>query len=233
MSALPAEKLEKEVVTSALKGRRPQARSLERRKKIMDAARELITLKSVSSLSLYDIARKAEIPPSSLYHFFPKIELLFQALAEESFAAFDACVSEPLPPQAVHHWSDVGYTLEARMVQYYQQNDMARALILGQHLHSDILAADHKHDDRIGKQIEQIYRQYFQLPPLPEGYNIFAIALQIADKVYAMSHQEYGNITPAMACEGWLAARSYLGIYLPDQLQRAKQAEGLDMAEHF
>ena len=233
MSALPAEKLEKEVVTPILKGRRPQARSLERRKKIMDATRELITSESVSNLSLYDIARKAEIPPSSLYHFFPKIELLLQALAEESFAAFDACVSEPLPPQTIRHWSDIGYALETRMVRYYQQNDMARALILGQHLHSDILAADHQHDDKMGKQIEQIYRQYFQLPSLPEGYNIFAIALQIADKVYAMSHQEYGNITPAMAREGWLAARSYLGIYLPNQLQRTKQSEELDMAEHL
>ncbi|MGI9277409.1 MAG: hypothetical protein ACR2PT_21500 [Endozoicomonas sp.] len=72
----------------------------------------------------------------------------------------------------------------------------------------------------MGRRIEGIYDQFFALPPLPSQYNIFAIALQIADKVYAMSHQEYGNITPAMAQEGWRAAKSYLSLYLPDQLQR-------------
>lgn len=218
MSALPAEKTESEV-PAPTKSRRPQARSVERRLKILNAARELITSDSISSLSLYDIARKAEIPPSSLYHFFPKIEALFRALAEEAFDAFDECVSRPIPSEQIRHWSDIGVILETRMVQYYQDHDMARALILGQHLHSDILAADHQHDEEMGCRIEAIYRQYFELPPLPKEYNIFAIALQIADKVYAMSHQEYGNITPAMAREGWRAARSYLGIYLPDQLQ--------------
>ena len=219
MSARLAETCENNVVTPISKGRRHQARSLERRRKIINAARELITSESISSLSLYDIAHKAEIPPSSLYHFFPKIEILLQAMAEETFNAFDDCVSRPLSGEKIRHWSDIGFILETRMVEYYQQNTMARALILGQHVHSSILVSDHKHDDEMGRQIEAIYRQYFQLPTLPEAYNIFAIALQIADKVYAMSHQEYGNITPTMANEGWKAARSYLAIYLPEQLQ--------------
>ena len=219
MSTLLAEICGNETVPPIAKGRRHQSRSLERRKKIMNAARVLITSESISSLSLYDIAHKAEIPPSSLYHFFPKIEYLLQAMAEEVFTAFDECVSRPVAFDEVQHWSDIGFILETRMVEYYQRNNMARALILGQHAHGSILASDHKHDDEMGRQIETIYRQYFQLPPLPTEYNIFAIALQIADKVYAMSHQEYGNITPAMAKEGWRAAQSYLAIYLPEQLQ--------------
>ena len=213
------------------KSRRHQARSLERRKKIMDVARELITSESISSLSLYDIAHRAEIPPSSVYHFFPKIEYLLEALAEEVFAAFDDSVSKPLLGGKIEHWSDIAFIIETRMVEYYQQNPMARALILGQHVHNNILASDHKHDDEMGKQIEAIFRRYFQLPPLPKEYNIFAIALQIADKVYAMSHQEYGNITPDMAREGWRAAYSYLSIYLPDQLQPSVAQEPIDSSE--
>ena len=206
--------------TGLPKGRRLQARSLERRRKILNVAREMITTNAIPHLSLYDIAHKAEIPPSSLYHFFPKTEALLQALAEEVFDAFDECVARPLADEEINHWSDISRILETRMLEYYQQNEMARALILGQHLHVDILASDHQHDDEMGKRIEQIYRRYFVLPKLPEHYNIFAIALQIADKVYAMSHQEFGNITPTMAMEGWRAARSYLALYLPDYLQR-------------
>lgn len=219
MDALPAKKATSKG-KPAPKGRRLQARSLERRLKILNTAREMVTTSSIPNLSLYDIAHKAEIPPSSLYHFFPKTEVLLQALAEEAFDAFDECVSRPIPHEQIHHWSDIGFILETRMQQYYQQNEMARALILGQHLHIDILAADHQHDDEMGKHIESIYHQYFELPKLPNRYNIFAIALQIADKVYAMSHQEFGNITPTMAMEGWRAARAYLALYLPEQLQR-------------
>ncbi len=228
MSALPAENIETdtETITPITKGRRHQARSLERRRKILAAGKELVTSESIPSLSLYDVARKAEIPPSSLYHFFPKMEYLLQALAEEAFDAFDACVEEPVPAEQITHWSDIGFILESRMQRYYQEHSMARALILGQHLHSDILAADHQHDEQMGRRIEMIYCQFFELPPLPQTYNIFAIALQIADKVYAMSHQQYGNITPTMAQEGWRAARSYLSIYLPEQLQRKNVDNG-------
>ena len=220
MNVLPVESHPTEPIVPISKGRRYQARSLERRLKILSSARELLTSESISNLSLYDIAKKAEIPPSSLYHFFPKMEFLLQALAEEAFQAFDQCVSDPIPVDQIHHWSDISHILEVRMQRYYQDNPMARALILGQHLHSDIMTADHMHDEEMGRRIEAIYNQHFEMPPLPASYSIFAIALQIADKVYAMSHQEYGNITPTMAHEGWRASRAYLNLYLPDQLPR-------------
>ena len=201
-------------------GRKHQARSLERRRRILAAGRELVTSESITSLSLYDVARVADIPPSSVYHFFPKLETLLQALSVEVFEAFDRCIDEPIEPDTIRHWSDIGHTLEQRMQDYYRSNAMARALILGQHLHSDILVADHQHDDEMGRRIQAIYAQFYQLPPLPESYNIFAIALQVADKVYAMSHQEYGNITDTMAREGWRAAKAYLSLYLPAHLPR-------------
>ena len=221
MSAQPAKQLaEAQTAWRTTKNRRHQARSLERRIKILDAAREMLTSESISNLSLYEVARKAEIPPSSLYHFFPKIDFLLQALAEEVFDAFDKCVGDPIPADQVNHWTDIGFILETRMQTYYRENPMARALILGQHLHSDIMAADHQHDAAMGESIAAIYSRFFKMPELPSGYNIFAIALQIADKVYAMSHQEFGNITQEMAREGWLAARAYLSLYIPDNLPR-------------
>ena len=206
-------------------GRRHQARSLERRLKIMSAAKTLLESSPVSSISVYDVARKAEIPPSSVYHFFPKIEYLLQTLTIEVFEAFDQCIEEPVPEEDVHHWSDIAFILETRMQRYYQSNPMARALILGQHLFGDILTADHQHDEYLGRQIQAIYEQFFELPELPETYNIFSIALQASDKVYAMSHQEFGNITDTMALEGWRVSKAYLGLYLPDQLKRKESPD--------
>ena len=200
--------------------RKPQARSLERRRAILDATRELLETTTISDLSLYQVADKAGIPPSSLYHFFPKVDVLLGALVEEIFTEFDAIMNKPLDIDAIHHWTDITRQLQARFVAYYREHKYVRDLILGQHVISTIRHADYMHDDLLGRRIREYHEQLFQLPPLPEAYNIFAVALQVADKVYSISYQEYGNITGEMAREGRRAAQAYLGLYLPEVMPK-------------
>ena len=51
--------------------RKPRARSQVRIDSILDAARTLLAAEGVSSLSIYSVAQRAAIAPSSVYHFFP------------------------------------------------------------------------------------------------------------------------------------------------------------------
>lgn len=48
--------------------RKTQARSLERRNTILTVALELLEESAINELSLYQVAEKAGIPPSSVYH---------------------------------------------------------------------------------------------------------------------------------------------------------------------
>ena len=203
--------------------RKPQARSLERRRAILGATRKLLETNTISEISLYQVAETAGIPPSSVYHFFPKVDALFDALVEEIFTDFDAILDQPLEVENIGHWSDIIRQLQARYIAYYQQHKYARDLILGQHIVSTIRHADYQHDDQLGCRIQHFHEQFYQLPPLSEEYNIFAIALQIADKVYSISHQEFGNITDTMAQEGISACLAYLSQYLPENM-RSKQS---------
>ncbi|GFR99914.1 UPF0271 protein [Elysia marginata] len=114
----------------------------------------------------------------------------------------------------------VNRCLQARFVAYYREHKYVRDLILGQHVISTIRHADYMHDDLLGRRIREYHEQLFQLPPLPKAYNIFAVALQVADKVYAISYQEYGNITEELAREGRRAAQAYLGLYLPQVMPK-------------
>lgn len=198
--------------------RKQQARSLERRRAIMDATRELLENTTISELSLYQVAEKAGIPPSSVYHFFPKVDALLDALVEEVFTAFDGILDQPLNVEIIKHWSDIIRQLQARYIAYYREHKYVRDLILGQHIVGTIRHADYQHDDQLGCRIRHFHEQFYQLPPLPEEYNIFAIALQIADKVYSISHQEFGNITDTMAQEGINACLAYLRQYLPENM---------------
>lgn len=49
--------------------RKPRARSQARIDAILDAARTLLAAEGVASLSIYSVAERAQIPPSSVYHF--------------------------------------------------------------------------------------------------------------------------------------------------------------------
>ncbi len=204
--------------------RKQQARSLERRKIILKATRTLLDDTVPAELSLYQVADKAGIPASSVYHFFPKVEALFAALVEEIFSEFETILNIPLDSGDIDHWQDIFLQLQKRFVSFYREHKYVRDLILGQHIISTIRHADYEHDDQMGCQIYRYHQQFFQLPPLPLNYNIFAIALQIADKVYSISHQEQGNITDTMAQEGYRASLAYLGLYLPEKMLKKKNS---------
>ncbi|HLV19064.1 MAG TPA: TetR/AcrR family transcriptional regulator, partial [Pseudomonas sp.] len=57
--------------------------------------------------------------------------------------------------------------------------------------------------------------RHFLLPPLPEELDIFALAIELADRVYASSVQQHGEITPRWREEGLRVLLAYLGVYLP------------------
>lgn len=203
--------------------RKPQTRGVERRKKILECAKNMLSSTDEISLSIYEIAKKSGIPASSIYHFFPKTDDIFRGILDEYLQLFDDCLSEHIAPECVTHWSDIGYILECRMVKIYDENLLLRRMILGQHAFGELLSADQQHDQKMGEKLKAIYNHFYQLPTLPTEFNIFAIALQLSDKIYAMSHQTNGEITETYAAEGWQAGKAYLSIYLPHYLAKQPQ----------
>jgi AcrR family transcriptional regulator len=60
----------------------------ERRKAILNCARELILLQGVDRVSMEDIARKAELSKATLYLYFSGKEIIFNEICEESARVF-------------------------------------------------------------------------------------------------------------------------------------------------
>lgn len=59
------------------------------------------------------------------------------------------------------------------------------------------------------------YDRHFELPVLPKGIDVFALAMELGDCVYACSVQRYGQITARMAEEGMRVFDANPGLYLP------------------
>jgi hypothetical protein len=69
-----------------------------------------------------------------------------------------------------------------------------------------------------------VFARHFQLPALPTDVDVFALAMELGDRVYARSVQQHGEITPRMAEEGMRVFDAYLGLYLPPYLPKRDAA---------
>ena len=205
--------------------RKPRASSQARIAIILDAVRAQLAEQGASALSIYSVAERAGIPPSSVYHFFASVPALLEALTGEVHAAFRACLQEPLDHQALRDWRDLSRIVETRMLGIYAADPAALQLILAQHGLTEVTQADRKHDIELGRLLQQLFARHFQLPPLPADVEIFTLALELGDRIYASSVQEHGYITPRMAEEGMRVFDAYLALYLPPHLPKHPTAK--------
>lgn len=200
--------------------RKPRAASQARIGTILAAARELLANGGVAGLSIYAVAERAGIPPSSVYHFFASVPALLQGLTADVHAAFRACLLTPVDHACLHTWHDLSRVVEQRMLAIYRNDAAARQLILAQHGLSDVAQADRQHDLELGKAMALLFAQHFELPSLPAEIDVFALAMELGDRVYARSMQQHGEITPRLAEEGMRVFDAYLGLYLPPYLPK-------------
>lgn len=200
--------------------RKPRARSQARIDSILEAARTLLASEGVASLSIYSVAERAQIPPSSVYHFFASVPALLEALTADVHGAFRACLAAPIESSTLNTWHDLSRLVEQRMLSIYNEDAAARQLILAQHGLSEVTQADRQHDIELGDLMHKLFAQHFQLPVLPEDVDVFALAMELGDRVYARSVQLHGQITPRMAEEGMRVFDAYLGLYLPPFLPK-------------
>jgi len=202
-------------MTRTVTSRKPRASSQARIEAILEAARELLADQGVASLSIYSVAERAQIPPSSVYHFFASVPALLEALTADIHGAFRACLAVPIETSTLSTWRDLSRLVEQRMLSIYNEDAAARQLILAQHGLSEVTQADRQHDIELGDQMHKLFAQHFQLPAMPDDVDVFALAMELGDRVYARSVQLHGQITPRMAEEGMRVFDAYLGLYLP------------------
>ncbi|MEE4374155.1 TetR/AcrR family transcriptional regulator [Pseudomonas alliivorans] len=200
--------------------RKPRARSQARIDSILDAARTLLASEGAASLSIYSVAERAGIPPSSVYHFFASVPALLEALTADIHAAFRASLQAPIEHESLESWRDLSQVVEMRMLDIYNADAAARQLILAQHGLTEINQADRQHDIELGHLMLEMFNRHFHLPTLPDDVDVFALAMELGDRVYARSVQLHGEITPRMAVEGMRVFDAYVGLYLPPFLMK-------------
>ena len=110
--------------------------------RIHDAVVQLMERREATDISMYDVAKECGMATSTVYHHYPNIENLFHNLLDDVFIDFDSLLSKCIDAKHVSHWTDINRMIETAYVNYYNNNPIAKKLILGRHTFTELGHAD-------------------------------------------------------------------------------------------
>ncbi|NRQ33283.1 TetR family transcriptional regulator [Nonomuraea sp. NN258] len=94
-------------MTSTLRRRPAQRRSVERVERMLDECALLLDEIGYEALTTKEVARRAEVPIGTFYQFFPDKQGLVRALAVRNLEAFLERVTERIAVADLGHWTDL------------------------------------------------------------------------------------------------------------------------------
>jgi AcrR family transcriptional regulator len=200
-----------------------RAPGIERRKRLLAAARQLLGKHELDEISLADVARAARIPKGSAYHYYGDIMQLYVQLMAELGDEMLEDARRPIRIGAHADWTQVVSALVRRGAQYFSRDRAARQLIISMKTPPELKMRDRQSDRRIAQLFEAHIERQFELPQRPERTAIFFRAIEIADLMFTLSMLQHGSITAEMTEEAIRAVTGYLRAHFPATLRRRGQ----------
>lgn len=113
--------------------RKPQQqRSIARREQIMAAARRLIGQKGYANLTISELAKEADVSPSSMYQYFKDKTAIMVALQQDSASHFQLALTEVFQQVPTHKEQLADYFLQIMRLNYqmHQSDPVVRDITL-------------------------------------------------------------------------------------------------------
>ena len=107
---------------------RTQRRGVERRERLLRAARDLIARRPLSSVTYAAVCERASVPASSAHHFYPDLDAIFRALLEAHRAEMDAALMRPLRARDTRSWQAIVECLVDRAARYHRTHPVGAKL---------------------------------------------------------------------------------------------------------
>ena len=187
----------------------------KRRQALLDATYDLLCEQDIDDVSFREIAKRADVPEGSAYHFFANRFDVFAALADALSERFVAAHAEPVPPEYCVSWEALaGYLVDVG-ASVYEASPPARQLLIGGKTPPEVKQADRNNDRAVGEAMHGSFSRYFDIPDSDEMRNAFYYFIEITDVIFTLSMIEHSRITPAMLSEAKRAGVAYLSTYQP------------------
>ena len=204
-----------------------QNRGVLRRAAMVDAAITLLTKNNPQEISFKQIAKLAQVPEGSAYHFYANKYDLFVDVAKEMSRLFRDKQSQPIERE-VETWHDVMDALIDRGAEIYESNPVARELLIGSKTPPEIKQVDRDNDRKIAEIMIDRFSEKFQLPKLDDFDKVMFWVIELTDLMFSLSVREHGYIHKRYIKEAKRVARGYLSTYIPPVLPLADGPDKTD-----
>ena len=141
-----------------------QNRSKARVKLILDVTEAIILESGWEAATAHMIAKRADIPPAGVYHFFPDRFAVYSTLLERYLSDFDEQLVKTFADVDPHRWEDLVDTVIDLFVTFLRENDCARILALGGASNHEMRWFATRNSDTITDLLDNLLNRYFDMP---------------------------------------------------------------------
>ncbi len=185
----------------------------KRRQALLDAAYDLLCEREIEDVSFRDIAKRADVPEGSAYHFFANRYDVFTELSNSLNEKFARAHDKAVPAANRATWSKLAEHMVDIGARIYAKTPPARQLFISGKTPLEVKQADSRNDRDVAAAMHRSYARYFDVPDTDEARSAFYYFIEITDLIFSLSVVEHGKITPAMLAEAKRAGVAYLGTY--------------------
>lgn len=186
---------------------------------LLDATDALLSETAPHAIGLYQIAERADVPPASVYHFFPTKDAALEALAKRYLVALAAQAQRPVRAERLKSWQDLLSIEHERAVDFYNKNPTAMLLFLGRISSPEVDQIDIGFETALAAAMFGRYDAVFHMPHIGDSEKRFEICWAIADAAWAISYRVSKSIRPDYATEALDACLAYCRLFLPAQVE--------------
>lgn len=202
------------------KPRRPaRGRGFARYQELVKATEILLQAEDPLQVGLYQIAEQAEIPPASVYHFFPTKEAAFTAVAIKALGELMDVHREPIPARDVLTWQALYRVDVDRAQKYFNSNPAGMKILYGGYGSVDSRNIDESSSKRMAGASYRRMDSIYHMPFIRDPDQKFANRMAILDAIWSNSVRKFGFITDEYQDEAYIACVAYAKTYLPERIE--------------
>lgn len=186
---------------------------------LVDATEELLRTDDPDEVGLYRIAEHANVPPASVYHFFPTKEAAFTAVAMRTMEQLVAVHREPIAAEQVRSWQQLFRIDIGRARDFYNGHPAGLKIFYGGYGGVDARNIDQAVSVNLAGASYGRMDSLFHMPYLHEPEKKFEARMAILDAIWSISVRQNGHINDEYFEESFQACVAYSRTFLPERIE--------------
>lgn len=192
-----------------------QQRAKDRFERVVEGARALLLEKGLSGFSIPELATRLGYSRATIYNFFPTPYTIYNELTRRYLTELEQRLIRHSEALLQRPWREGAQGMAAFAARFYNEQPVARILILGGPITDESYRAQELMIQRLGRLVQQFFQQRgISLPPAPPDVSLLAVELGFT--CFRLSFFLHGEITAPYQEEAGRTMIAYLAQYVAE-----------------